>query len=183
MLICKRLKLGFNIKTAFNTTVIPLILLGFSLFSENINAQTGKAESEKQVQLEKFDGKKFAQDYFNAWSATQKPEATKKDIEHYLSFYKDDLGHQHLPYSPDDKRYPDGKDGMREGMTHYLGAHIEYRSKLINSTFGHQVIVIEYETYAKGQRPGGETVVQEYHTLEVLEIEDNKISVIRKYSN
>jgi hypothetical protein len=44
---------------------------------------------------------------------------------------------------------------MREGMSHYLGAHTEYT---------------------------GELVTDSYRTLEVLEIEDGKVSVIRKYS-
>jgi ketosteroid isomerase-like protein len=135
------------------------------------------------IHAEDFNAKQFIQDYFDAWTATQAPEATNNDIEHYLSFYKEDLGHQHLPYSPDDKRYPDGKALMREGMTHYLGGHSEYHAKLLNSTFlGDQVIVAEYQTHSKGQRPNGEMVEQNYKTMEVLELEDHKIAVIRKYT-
>ncbi|MCF6301166.1 MAG: nuclear transport factor 2 family protein [Proteobacteria bacterium] len=134
------------------------------------------------VYAEDFNSKQFAVEYFEAWKASQAPDATKKDLEHYLSFLKDDLGHQHLPYSPDDKRYPDGKERMREGMTYYLGAHTEYKVKLLNSSFGFNVIVLEYEIFSKGKRPNGELVEQKYTRLEVLEIEDGKVSVIRIYS-
>jgi hypothetical protein len=64
-------------------------------------------------------------------------------------------GHQHLPYDSDDTRSPEGKNNMREGMSHYLGAHTEYTGELISDS---------------------------YRTLEVLEIENGKVSVIRKYS-
>ncbi len=72
---------------------------------------------------------------------------------------------------------------MREGMTHYLGGHSEYSAKLLNSTYlGDQVVVVEYQTYSKGKRPSGEVVEQKHITMEVLELEDHKITVIRKYS-
>ena len=64
---------------------------------------------------EQFNSEKFAKDYFDAWVATQSPTATNKDIEHYLSFLTDDIGHQHLPYDPDDTRSSEGKKNMREG--------------------------------------------------------------------
>jgi hypothetical protein len=64
----------------------------------------------------------FAKLYFDAWKATQAPDATMKDIEHYLSFLKDDVGHQHLPYDTDSARLPTGKEDMRSGMSFYLGA-------------------------------------------------------------
>ena len=59
--------------------------------------------------VEPFDSEKFAKDYFDAWVATQNAGATKEDLEHYLSFLSEDVGHQHLPYDPDDKRSSDGK--------------------------------------------------------------------------
>ena len=132
---------------------------------------------------EEFNAEEFSKDYFSAWTATQSPTATKENIEHYLTFLTDDVGHQHLPYDPDGKRNPDGKENMREGMSYYLGAHTEYSGKLIGNTFGHDVVVLEYETSAKGIHPQTkEVVTQNYLTLEVLEIENGKVSVIRKYS-
>jgi hypothetical protein len=130
-----------------------------------------------------FDAEQFAKDYFNAWTATQSPSATKKDIEHYLTFLSDDVGHQHLPYDPDGNRDPTGKKSMREGMTYYLGGHTEYSGKLISHTDGYGVVVIKYETSSKGIHPQTKQVIeQNYLTLEVLEIENGKVSVIRKYS-
>jgi len=132
---------------------------------------------------EEFNPEKFAKDYFNAWAATQSPTATKENIEQYLSFLSEDVGHQHLPYDPDDARNPDGKENMREGMSYYLGAHTEYLGKLISHTDGHGVVVIKYETSSKGIHPQTKQVItQNYLTLEVLEIENGKVSVIRKYS-
>ena len=132
---------------------------------------------------EDFSSEKFAKGYFNAWAATQSPTATKEEIEHYLSFLTEDVGHQHLPYDPDDTRSSDGKKNMREGMNYYLGAHTEYSGKLISYTDGHDVVVIKYETSSKGIHPQTKQVIaQKYLTLEVLEIENGKVSVIRKYS-
>ena len=93
---------------------------------------------------EEFNSEKFVNDYFRAWTATQSPAATKENIEQYLSFLSEDVGHQHLPYDPDDARNPDGKENMREGMSYYLGAHTEYLGKLISHTDGHGVVVIKY---------------------------------------
>jgi hypothetical protein len=135
------------------------------------------------VIAEEFDSEKFANEYFNAWTATQAPDATPENIEYYLSFLSDDVGHQHLPYDPEDTRNPDGKKSMREGMNYYLGAHTEYVGKLISYTDGYDVVVIKYETSSKGIHPQTqEEIAQNYITLEVLEIENGKVSVIRKYS-
>ena len=147
-----------------------LILLWALLIPSNINAA-------------EFNGKEFANNYFNAWGATQSPKATKIDIENYLSFLTPDVGHQHLPYDPDDARHPAGKNKMRKGMSYYLGSHTEYIGTLINITVGYGVVVIEYDTLSKGVHPQTkEVITQKYRTLEVLEIEDSKVSVIRKYS-
>lgn len=130
-----------------------------------------------------FNPEKFAVDYFNAWAATQSPTATKENIEQYLSFLTDDVGHQHLPYDTDDSRSPEGKKNMRKGMNYYLGVHTEYKGTLISHINDYDVIVIKYETFSKGIHPQTkQVVVQEDSTLEVLEIEKGKVSVIRKYS-
>ncbi len=130
-----------------------------------------------------FNPEQFAKSYFNAWTATQSPTAKKEDIEHYLSFLTEDVGHQHLPYDSDDSRSSGGKESMREGMGYYLGLHTEYLGKLVSHTSGHGVVVIKYETSSKGIHPQTkQVIVQNYLTLEVLEIEQGKVSVIRKYS-
>lgn len=135
------------------------------------------------INAAEFNTKKFANDYFYAWTATQSPNALGEDIEYYLSFLTEDVGHQHLPYDPDDARNSDGKNNMRKGMNHYLGAHTEYVGTLINLTLGYDVVVIQYDTLAKGIHPQTkELITQKYRTLEVLEIENGKVSVIRKYS-
>jgi hypothetical protein len=132
---------------------------------------------------EAFNPEEFAKDYFKAWTATQSPGATKEDLEHYLSFLSEDVGHQHLPYDSDDTRSSNGKKNIREGMSYYLGGHTEYSGKLISHTNGYGVVVIKYETSSKGIHPQTkQVIVQNYLTVEVLEIESGKVSVIRKYS-
>jgi ketosteroid isomerase-like protein len=125
----------------------------------------------------------FAKSYFKAWQTSQSPNASKKDLEHYLSFLADDVGHQHLPYDPDDSRSPEGKEQFRKGMTYYLGTHTSYEAKLDKVVTGHNVIVITYSTSSRGKHPQtGQVINQNYDTMEVLEIENEKVSVIRKYS-
>ena len=130
-----------------------------------------------------FNPEEFAKDYFKAWTATQSPTAKIEDLEQYLALLSDDVGHQHLPYDPDDARSSEGKKNMREGMIYYLGGHTEYSAKLISHTLGHGVVVIKYETSSKGIHPQTKEIIeQNFLTVEVLEIEDDKVSVIRKYS-
>jgi len=137
-----------------------------------------------QASEESFDANSFAQKYFKAWAATQSPKASAEDIEHYLGYLADDVGHQHLPYDPESDRDPEGKNKMREGMTYYLGAHTEYRSSLDEVLTGFDVVVIKYNTYVKATHPQtGEIIEQSYDTVEVLELENGKVSVIRKYSD
>jgi ketosteroid isomerase-like protein len=132
---------------------------------------------------DEFDANQFALNYYNAWTAAQSPQATKSDIQNYLALLKDDVGHQHLPYDPDATRSTKGKHKMLEGMLYYLNAHAEYKSKLKNVVIGFNVVVIEYSTYSKGKHPQtGEWIEQTYNTVEVLELEDGKVAVIRKYS-
>ncbi|WP_228768563.1 nuclear transport factor 2 family protein [Shewanella sp. TC10] len=130
-----------------------------------------------------IDYETFTQDYFEAWKGSQKPDATKEDLEHYLSFLTDDIGYQHLPWSDDDSRQPDGKAALRKGMTYYLASHDEYSAELTNQAYGHNVIMIEFHTVAKGVHPdNGQVTHHDNSSFEVLEIDDGKVSVIRHYS-
>ena len=120
--------------------------------------------------------------YFSAWAATQSPDATEKDLEHYLSFLKADVAHQHLPYDSDDSRLPDGKESIRKGMLFYLGSHSEYEATLKQVIPAYNAIAITYTTSSKGVHPQTNELIElHYSTMEVLEIEDGKIAVIRKY--
>jgi hypothetical protein len=133
--------------------------------------------------LDSESAEKLANQYYAAWIATQAPTANKKDIKNYLELLVDDIGHQHLPYDPIADRSPEGKSDMLTGMTYYLGGHTEYSSKLLSITTGYNVVIIKYLTDSKGKHPQtGELMVQSYNTIEVLEMENGKVSVIRKYS-
>jgi hypothetical protein len=132
---------------------------------------------------DEFDAEQFAHSYFSAWTASQKPAATEKELEHYLGFLAEDVGHQHLPYDTDDSRSPDGKESMREGMTYYLGKHTEYKAELKNISYGLNAIAIQFEVSLKARRGPDEPITSmNYTSLEVLEIEDGKVSMIRKYN-
>lgn len=122
--------------------------------------------------------------YFDAWVASQAPQATEQDLENYLALLADDVGHQHLPYAADDTRYESGKSDMRKGMMYYLGAHSHYAAELISVTEGFNVVVIKYATESAGTHPQtGQVIELNYDTIKVLEIEDGKVSVIRKYAD
>lgn len=131
----------------------------------------------------KLDLKTFAQTYFNTMIATQVPNATSKELEAYLALLTDNVGHAHLPYSIDDSRQSDGKELMRKGMTFYLGAHTEYKAELLNVfTFNHTAVAIRYSSTASGIHPQSKQMLSiSQIMMEVLEIEDGKVAVIRKY--
>ena len=131
----------------------------------------------------KIDLNAFAKLYFEKMTATQSPQATKKELEEYLALLADDVGHSHLPWDTDDSRLPDGKEAKRKGMTFYLGAHTEYRAELLDVfTFNQSAIAIRYKNYAKGVHPQHNQPIEYSQTMmEVLEIEEGKVAVIRKY--
>jgi len=135
------------------------------------------------AKAESINLKAFATDYYNAMVASQAPNATTKELEAYLAFLTDDVGHSHLPYVTDDSRLPDGKDAMRKGMTFYLGAHTEYKSELLNIfAFNDSAVAIRYTSNAKGIHPQNNQALEYSNVMmEVLEIEDGKVAVIRKY--
>ena len=140
------------------------------------------ASYQLEAATDDFDYDAFVKAYYQAEVATQQPDATKEELEHYLSFLTDDVGNQHLPNAPDDSRQPDGKALMRKGMTHYLGVHAEYKSELISYEFGHNVVAIKHKFAARGKRADGTEFSYAKTAMDVLELEHGKVSVIRRYS-
>ena len=127
------------------------------------------------------DYDKFFQEYYKAKVKTQQPNASKEDLEHYLSFLTDDVGNQHFPNAPDDSREPDGKEMMRKGMTRYLGVHTSYDSKLIAYIVGYNSIAFKHKFSAKGLRSDGSEFSYSKVVLDVIELENGQVSVIRRY--
>lgn len=146
-----------------------ICLAGFAFFSASTLADD-------------FDYDAFVKAYFNAQVMTQQPNATEEDLEHYLSFLTDDVGNQHFPNAPDDSREPDGKDMMRKGMGRYLGVHTEYKAELIDYQYGFNAVSIKHKFSAKGKRADGSEFSYSKIALDVLELENGKVSVIRRYS-
>jgi ketosteroid isomerase-like protein len=153
--------------------IVSVLLSCLLLCSSNVYAEE-----------QKFNYEGFIKDYFSAWKNSQKPKAEKEDLEQYLAFLTDDIGYQHLPYSNDDSRNADGKKNMRKGMNYYLGIHTEYSAKLIKYSYGYNVVVLEFEVSFKGIHPdNGQEISSTSKVLEVLEIDEGKVSVIRHYSD
>lgn len=129
-----------------------------------------------------FDYDAFVKAYYHAEVMTQQPNATKEDLEHYLSFLTEDVGNQHFPNAPDDSREPNGKAMMRKGMSYYLGVHSEYQAELIDYQYGFNAVSIKHKFSAKGKRADGSEFSYSKIALDVLELENGKVSVIRRYS-
>lgn len=132
---------------------------------------------------ERFDLKAFALHYYKTMTATQAPNAGAKELETYLALLTDDVGSQHIPYQIDDSRTANGKELMREGMSFYLGAHTHYESELLNTfIFNDSGFAIRYKNHAKGTHPQSKQPI-EYSSvmMEVIEVENGKVAMIRKY--
>jgi hypothetical protein len=130
---------------------------------------------------DKFDYEHFVKQYHQAMTNTQQPGASKEDLEIYLSFLTDDVGNQHFPNAPDDSREPDGKKLMREGMSRYLGVHTDYKAKILEYIVGYNSIALKHTFSATGLRSDGSEFSYSKVVLDVLELENGKVSVIRRY--
>lgn len=124
-----------------------------------------------------------ARDTCSTMVATQAPNATHKELEAFLTLLSDDVGNQHIPFQRDDTRAPDGKESMRKGMTFYLAAHTEYEAKLLDTfIFNNSGFAIRYSHHAKGIHPQNQQPIEYNRTImDVIEVEDGKIAMIRKY--
>ncbi|SMF15590.1 hypothetical protein SAMN02745866_01021 [Alteromonadaceae bacterium Bs31] len=126
---------------------------------------------------------KFAQAYFTAFVATQQDDATKADLESYLDFMAEDVGHTHIPFFSDEKRYKDGKDKLRQSMLPYLNKNTGFKAELIETrVFNETAIALRYShsaVYVDAEK--GKKSPWSYVMLEILEIENGKVGMIRKY--
>lgn len=131
------------------------------------------------------DLEKLALTYFDAKVATQQPDATPEDLEVYLALLTDDIGYEHKPYRLLEEglaETEDGKQRMREGMTYYLGGNEQFTAKLDRVAVGFNAIAIQYSgvhEYRRGFE--GPILTEEFVAMEVLELIDGKISIIREY--
>ena len=124
----------------------------------------------------------LAEDYFEAWQNSQKPAATKTDLEHYLSFLTEDAAWQHIPYQTSDERVAGGKQNIRDGMTQWLGSHETYQAKMIRMVNKEHFIILEFESEATIEDgETGEIKSIKRHYLDVLELDDSRVAVVRRY--
>lgn len=130
---------------------------------------------------DQFDYDNFVKQYHQAMTNTQTPNASNEDLEYYLSFLTEDVGNQHFPNAPDDSREPEGKKLMREGMSRYLGVHTEYNGEIIAYIIGYNSVALKHAFSAKGLRSDGSEFSYSKVVLDILELENGKVSVIRRY--
>lgn len=124
----------------------------------------------------------FARQYFAAWVATQQPDATPETLEKYLELLSDDVGYEHKPHRVLDADTTGGRQRMREGMTFYLGKNEGYQAELTSIVQGPGVVAIEYRGTHAFRRGGEGPVLNEAFTaVDVLEIIDGKVAIIRHY--
>ncbi|GAB57351.1 hypothetical protein [Rheinheimera nanhaiensis] len=71
---------------------------------------------------------------------------------------------------------------MRQGMSRYLGVHSEYQAEMIDYQYGYNAVSIKYRFSAKGKIADGSDFSYSKFALDVLELENGKVSVIRRYS-
>lgn len=124
----------------------------------------------------------LANNYAQAWFKTQMSTATKADLEHYLTFLTDDVAYQHLPYDKTDEREVGGKEVLRKGMSQWLASNVDYKATINSINFSNNLITINYNSSttiidAKTK----EKRIMNRHVIDTLELDGNKISVIRKY--
>ncbi|WP_372761552.1 nuclear transport factor 2 family protein [Pseudoalteromonas sp.] len=131
--------------------------------------------------VDKFDYDNFVKKYHSAMTMTQTPHASKEDLERYLSFLTDDIGYQHFPNAADDSREPDGKELIRKGMSRYLGVHTQYNGQIVEYIVGYNSVALKHKFAAKGLRADGSEFSYSKVVLDVLELENGKVSVIRRY--
>jgi len=124
----------------------------------------------------------LANNYVQAWFKTQMSTATKADLEHYLSFLTEDVAYQHLPYDKSDEREEGGKEVLRKGMAQWLGANVDYKATINSISFSNNLIVINYDSTTTIINPTTKDKrVINRHVIDSLEIDNNKVSIIRKY--
>lgn len=124
---------------------------------------------------------RLAHDYFERFNKTQQPTSTVQDVEYYLELLADDVGFQHLPWRTGDTRKPTGKETLRKGMKHWLGGKVSYDARLLDVLIAYDLVVIKYESILVLPLEEGKTKTIVRRNTETLEIENGKVSVIRKY--
>jgi hypothetical protein len=130
---------------------------------------------------ESASNKPLVKQYFEAWVASQQPDASIKDLEHYLSFLSEDVAWQHLPYAKSDERKAGGKETLKQGMLNWLGNHHSYSAELIRVENNQHFMIIEFRSVAQAIDSSGEKAMIRRHYLDVLELDENRVAIVRRY--
>ncbi len=134
-----------------------------------------------EIRAEESNLEHLAQKYFQAKLATQQPNASEADLEAYLDLLSEHVGYEHKPYRPLGE-VEGGKQRMRKGMTYYLGKNERYDAELVSIAIGHNAFAIQYKGTHVFRRGGdGPILTEHFNTMDVLEVEGGKVSIIREY--
>lgn len=128
-----------------------------------------------------FNPSIFAQQYFDAWVQSQQPDATERDIDQYINFLTADAVWQHLPYAVSDQRKKDGSQKIKQGMMRWLNSHQRYKAKLLRIQANEHFVLIEFTSSGIIKDEENNTLLLTKHYIDVLELEDKKVAVIRRY--
>lgn len=150
------------------------VAMAFSLFILPLSVT---AESESPMLW------RLAHEYFERFNQTQLPDSEVQDVERYLALLTEDVGFQHLPWRADDTRFKEGKDTLRKGMIRWLGGKLSYEARLLDVLIAYDLVVIKYESKLVLPLKDGKSRTIIRNNTETLEVENGKISVIRKYGH
>lgn len=114
-------------------------------------------------------------DYMKAKEAVQQKGSTAKDVEHMLSFMKDDIQTEHKPHvtlqcENDDQ----GKAGFREGLSHYLGKYESTEIIVTHINVGKNMTSVQFSELIRFERDG--VMNRSFdNNLYILEFDGDKI--------
>lgn len=132
---------------------------------------------------EEVDLDNFARQYFSAFVDFQLPEANSDVLDKYLDYLAVDVGHTHMPFRKDDTKYADGRDRYRKDLLSMMGKNKKLKAKLLEvRVFNTTAVALRFELSATYVDTDKDIVSPWSFVLtDILEIEDGKVSMIRRY--
>ncbi len=121
------------------------------------------------------DLREITRQYMMAKQAVQQKDSTAKDVEHMLSFMKDDIQTEHKPHvtlqcENDGK----GKEGFRTGLSHYLGKYESTEIIITHINVGENMTSVQFSELIRFERDG--VMNRSFdNNLYILEFDGDKI--------
>lgn len=115
------------------------------------------------------DYEQIVRNYIAAKNAVQQSDSTAQDVEHMLSFMKDDIQTEHKPHKfMECENNGKGKERFRAGLTHYLGKYDSTDTEILNITPGQNMAAVKFRETIRYTRDGEqhEDVSESLYVLE-----------------